>query len=79
LDERQYEAHSSLRFSKENSTGHERVDEISAAIAVGGARIEHLLDVATIREAHRRSGGVHRKLMQEIASQLALIAGEDRL
>ena len=37
------------------------------------------LDVAAIREAHRRSGGVHRKLMQEIASQLAFIAGEDRL
>ena len=66
-------------FSQENPAADQRVDEIARAIAIGGARVEHLLDLRAIREARRGSGGVDRELLQEIARQLAGIRGEDRL
>ena len=53
--------------------------QISHAIAIRLAGVEHRLDFCTIRKSHGRAGGVNGELVEQIAGKLAGIIGEDDL
>src|SRR4051794_22466742 len=64
---------------QENPAADQRVYQIARAITIGGAGIEHALNLRPIRKAHRCSGGVDRQLPEQIARQLPGIFRKNRL
>ena len=53
--------------------------EIVNAVAVRRAGIEHCVNLDAIGESHGRAGRIKCELVQEIASELSRVIGEDRL
>ena len=57
---------------------HKGVQEVANSIAVRRAGIEQRLHLRAVGESDGRAGCVERELVQEIASELARVCGQDR-
>src|SRR4051794_37151507 len=55
---------------QENPAADQRMYQVARAITIGGAGIQHALDLRPLRKTNRRSGGINRQLLQQVARQL---------